>query len=63
MKKQEKNKKSYFKNLKSELSKVIWPSPKEIAKYTFATILFVVVLALFFEGLNFIEAFVKGMFN
>ena len=54
---------SFFKNLKLELSKVKWPESKNIVKYTIATLVFVVILALFFEGLNFIQALIKGLFG
>ena len=54
---------SYFKNLKLELSKVRWPESKDVIKYTIATLVFVVILALFFEGLNFVQALIKGLFK
>ena len=54
---------SYFKGLKMELSKVKWPESKNIVKYTIATLVFVFILALFFEGLNFIQALIKGIFG
>ena len=49
--------------LKKELKAVKWPTIKEILKYTAATVLFCVVLVLFFELLNMLLALVKGMFN
>ena len=54
---------SYFKALKSELAKVKWPDSKEVIKYSVATITLVVIFGVFFEGLNLLEALVKGMFN
>jgi len=61
--KKSETKDSFFKNLKLELSKVKWPESKNIVKYTIATLVFVIVLALFFEGLNFIQALIRGLFS
>lgn len=51
--------KGYFANMAAELKKVIWPSPKQTAKSTGATIAFVLLIAailiilnLAFEALN-----------
>jgi len=62
-KKENKNKEKFFAGLKKELKLVKWPTFKEIIKYTIATIIFCVVLVAFFELLNVIMAFVKGLFN
>lgn len=64
--KKEKNnkpKESFFGGIKKELKLVKWPTFKEILKYTLATIIFCIVLVAFFELLNVIMAFIKGMFN
>ena len=57
--KENKNKKSFFKGLKAELKKVIWPTPKQLVNNTVAVItivlmttLIVFVLDLAFESLN-----------
>ena len=57
--KDNKNKKSFFKGLKAELKKVIWPTPKQLVNNTIAVItivlittLIVFVLDLAFESLN-----------
>jgi len=66
VKKKEKNnkpKEKFTEGVKKELKLVKWPTVKEILKYTLATILFCVVLVLFFEVLNLLMAFIKGMFN
>jgi preprotein translocase SecE subunit len=63
VKKEKKAKKDgYFKVLNKEMKKVEWPSGKELVKYSIAVILFVIVLALFFEAVNFITSLVKGLF-
>lgn len=56
-------KEGFFKGIKKELKMVKWPSFKEILKYTIATIIFCVILVAFFEALNIIMAYVKGLFN
>ena len=61
VKKQPKEK--FMAGIKKELKQVKWPTAKEILKYTLATIMFCIVLVIFFEILNLILAFVKGMFN
>ena len=65
-KKEKKNKgpkEKFFTSIKKELKLVKWPTIKEILKYTIATIIFCILLVLFFELLNVIMAFVKGLFN
>ena len=62
VKKEEKVKKEgFFKGVKKELKLVKWPEGKEIVKYTIATVVFCIVLVAFFELLNLIMAFVKGL--
>ena len=57
--KDNKNKKSFFKGLKAELKKVIWPTPKQLVNNTVAVITIVLmttvivfVLDFAFESLN-----------
>ena len=45
-KKETKQKSSYFKEMKAELKKVVWPTPKELANNTVAVIAFVIIIAL-----------------
>ena len=58
-KKDNKNKKHFFKDFKAELKKVIWPTPKQLVKSTMAVIFIVIVTAVLvfvldvvFETLN-----------
>jgi len=51
----------FFKNVKTELSKVKWPDRKYMAKYTAATIGFTVFFAVYFYGISAIVALVKGL--
>ncbi len=65
-KKKEKNnkpKEKFLAGIRKELKLVKWPTAKEIIKYTIATIIFVIILVLFFELLSLFMAFVKGLFN
>ena len=59
VKKENKNKKSFFKGLKAELKKVVWPTPKQLFNNTVAVVTIVLVTAaivfvldLTFESLN-----------
>lgn len=45
-KKEAKQKSSYFKEMKAELKKVVWPTPKELANNTIAVIAFVLIFAV-----------------
>lgn len=51
----------FFKDVKKEISKVKWPSRKNMVKYSVTTILFIAFFAVFFLGLDFIIAFVKSL--
>ena len=48
IKKQEnsKNKKSFFKDFKAELKKVVWPTPKQLVNNTIAVITIVLITAV-----------------
>lgn len=49
----------FLKGVKQERKKIKWPSKKEMAIYSFATILCVVVFSLFFTGLDFLISAIK----
>lgn len=57
-----KPKENYIKLTRKELKLVKWPTFKEVLKYTVSTIVFCVVLCLFFLFLNLIMSYVKGLF-
>lgn len=64
-KKTTKNKKKsgifvFFKEVKDEVSKVKWPSKKDMVKYSIATIVFVIFFALFFYLIDLIIALLKA---
>ena len=45
-KKDTKQKSNYFKEMKAELKKVVWPTPKELVNNTVAVIAFVLIIAI-----------------
>lgn len=53
--------KNFFKDVKKEISKVKWPSKKNMIKYTVTVVLFILFFALFFFALDLIIAFVKSL--
>lgn len=50
----EKKQTSYFKDMKNELRKVIWPTPKELINNTVAVIAFVIIVAMVVFMLDFV---------
>ena len=56
-------KENYFAGVKSEMSKVSWPSKKDVWKYTVSTIVFIIVLVAFFLLMSLIMSAIKGAFN
>lgn len=53
--------KSFFKDLKKEVSKVVWPTKKNMFKYSVVTISFIIFFALFFAGLDVVIALVRTL--
>jgi len=51
--KNKKEKKHFFKDLKAELKKVIWPTPKQLVNNTVAVITIVLITALIVFALDF----------
>ena len=56
-------KESFFAGVKAELAKVKWPTKKDVLKYTIATLVFIIVLVLFFVLISLIMSGIKGAFN
>lgn len=52
-------KESYFQGVKKELSKVVWPSKKNMIKYSVAAISFIVFFAVFFYIIEIIMALLE----
>ena len=57
---EDKKKKHFWKDYKSELKKVKWPTAKEVLKYTISTIVFCVFLCVIFMALNLIMSLLRG---
>ena len=53
-------KEKFATGLKAEIKKVVWPSKKEVLKYTFATLIFCIILMTFFQLLNLGLSVIKG---
>lgn len=51
-KKDAKNKKSFFKDFKTELKKVVWPTPKQLLNSTIAVITIVLVIGIIVFALD-----------
>lgn len=51
--------KNFFKDVKKELSKVKFPTKKNMFKYTLITVLFIMFFALFFFLIDLIVAYIK----
>ena len=56
-------KESFFAGVKTELSKVKWPTKKDVLKYTIATLVFIIFLVLFFVLISLFMSGIKGVFN
>ena len=52
-KKEDKNKRHFFKDFKAELKKVVWPTPKQLLNSTIAVIVIVVVVGVIVFALDF----------
>lgn len=61
-KEKQKEKKHFFKDVKGELKKVRWPLKKEMIKYSIATLIFMVILGLFFVAADLIIAGIRMVF-
>ena len=63
LKKQEKDQKSvkrYFRGVRSEFRKVVWPTKKQLVQYTAVVILVSILVALFIYVIDFL---VRGLFS
>lgn len=62
-KKNKKKRESILKGIQKELKKVTWPSKKDVIKYSVATLVFCIVVMVFFQILDLGLSVVKGVFN
>lgn len=56
-------KEGFLKGVKKELKKVSWPSKKDVVKYSVATLVFCIIIMIFFQLLNLGLSVIKGVFN
>lgn len=61
VKKESKKKESLFKQIKKEMSKVHFPSKKEMVKYSLATISFVLFFGIYFFVIELVMALIKTL--
>ncbi len=61
--KEKKQKTGFLKGIRLELKKVTWPAKKDVLKYSVATLVFCIVVVIFFQVLNLGLSVVKGVFN
>jgi len=59
-KKDKSKKSSYFKEVRKELSKVVWPSKKNMVKYSIAVIAFILFFSVFFYVIELIMALLEA---
>ncbi len=60
-KKNKKVKESFFKQVRSEMKKVKWPTRKEMVKYSITTLGMVILFTGFFYVIDIVFAFLKGL--
>ena len=53
--------KNFFKDVKKEVSKVKWPTKKDMFKYSLTVILFIVFFVLFFSAIDVVVALIKSL--
>ena len=54
----------YFRELKSELKKVVWSTPKQVAKNTLIVVACVIVVGVFIWVFDFVaQALITGLIN
>ena len=53
----------FINGVKSEFKKVHWPSKKDLIKYSIATFIFVICLAIFFYFIDVISAWIQSLFK
>lgn len=59
--KSKEKKESFVKGIKKEIKLVKWPDKQEIIKYTISTLVFCIVVALFFVLLTYLLSVIKGV--
>ena len=50
---------NFFKGVKDEMAKVVWPNKRNMIKYSIATIIFILVFAIYFYGIQVFMAWLR----
>ena len=53
-------KEKFLSSVKQEIKKVVWPSKKDVLKYTVATLIFCIIVMIFFQSLDLGLSVIKG---
>lgn len=53
--------KEYFSDVKKESSKVLWPTKKNLVKYSVVTMFFIIFICIYFVASDVIIALLKGL--
>jgi len=51
--------KEYFAGVKKEFLRIKWPTRKDLFKYALATIIFIVIVAIFFLGIDALNVYLR----
>lgn len=52
----------YFKGVKKEMSRIRWTTGKELVKYSFTAVGFMIFLGLYFYAIDLLVSFVRSAF-
>ena len=61
-KKEKKKKDSFIKSTRSEMKKVIWPTGKQVLKFSIITLCMILFFMVFFVLIDLLASFIKGLF-
>lgn len=53
--------KKFYKDLRSEAKKVVWPTPKEVVKSSGIVIVVIIIAAIFIGALDLVFSFVRDL--
>lgn len=62
IKKEKVKKETFIKGTREEMKKVVWPSGKQVLKFSVITLAMVLFFMGFFVLINLVASFVKGLF-
>lgn len=61
-KKEKVKKESFIKGTREEMKKVVWPTGKQVLKFSIITLMMILFFMVFFVAINLLASFVKGLF-